>query len=449
VPQLPPRSTLLALPLAVLGALASGPAPARAVASPPADRTELSERIDALVEPYVNLDVMSGVILVARGDTVLFAKGYGRADPASNLPNTPDTRFPIGSVTHAFITLAVIQLDQQKLLSIRDPLSKFLPDYPEGDRITLFDLLNYRGGIPPLESGARAPANLDSLIARLRAEPLLFRPGTGVRFSDTGFLLLAKVVEVASGTPYTEYLEKHVFEPAGMTDTGDENAGGKVPDQAVGLMPDPEGPGTIPAPPVDFARHAGSSSLYSTAMDLHRFDRALARGTLTKGRAQLALVQHRLGRRMILHGGSLPGYSADVNRYLEDDVLVVVLMNDGAQVQQILADGVAAVVFGLPTPPFPAFSPDAYDPDLARRTAGRYRLPDRFGFDLRIVGDHLTLDGDDGKSSRLIPEARDTWFSPLFWYHITALPGADGRVDTLLWVGATEPDTLRAARVTD
>jgi len=287
------------------------------------------------------------------------------------------------------------------------------------------------------------------VIARFRDRAPEFAPGTGLRFSDTGFVLLSRVVEAVSGMPYAEYLRKRVFEPAGMADTGDENAGGDVPRQAVGLLPDPEGPGTVPAPPVDFTLHAGSASFYSTAMDLYRFSRALAHGTLTASPAQVGLPQYRLGRRMILFGGSLPGYSADVNRYLGDDLLIVVLMNDGAKIQQIVADGVAAAVFGLPTPPFPAFSPDAMDAGLARRAAGRYRIAGRPPFDLEFDGDHLVLQGDGGQASRLIPESGDTWFSPLFWYHLTAVPGAGASVDTVLWIGATQPDTLRAVRIAD
>ncbi len=454
MPQLPPNSILLILVLAVLGGLGPEAAPARAAGPPaaPPDSAELAGRIDAFVEPYVNLNAMSGVVLVARGDSILFAEGYGRADPASNLPNTPDTRFPIGSATHAFITLAVIQLDEQQKLSIRDPLSKYLPHYPHGDRIKLFDLLNHRGGIPPLDdppAGAGPPEspNLDSLIVRFRDKPLLFPPGSRARFSDSGFLLLARVVEIVSGMPYADYLEKYVFRPAGMTATGDENGPGPVPGQAVGLMPDPDGPGTVPAPPVDFAYRAGSASLYSTATDLHRFNRALVHGVLTSSEAQVGAIRQRLGRRMVLFGGSLPGYSADLNHYLNDDVFVAVLMNDDAQIQQIIADGVSAIVFGLPTPPFPEFSPDAFDPALAGRAAGRYRLPNDFGFDLELAGDRLVLHGDEGKISRLIPETGDTWFAPLFWYHLTAIPGTDGRVDTLLWIGATQPDTVRASRI--
>ncbi len=414
--------------------------------------SDLAGRIDAFVEPYVNLNAMSGVVLVARGDTVLFAKGYGSADAAGDLPNTPDTRFPIGSATHAFITLAVIQLAEQQRLNIRDPLSKYLPDYPHGDRIRLFDLLNHRGGIPPLDdssSGGSPPGspNLDSLIARLREKPLLFSPGSRARFSDSGFLLLARVMEIVSGMPYAAYLQRHVFEPAGMTGTGDENRTGRVSGQAVGLMPDPDGPGTIPAPPVDFASRAGSASLYSTATDLHRFNRALVHGALTSSEAQIGAVRQRLERRMVLYGGSLPGYSADLNHYLDDDVFVVVLMNDDAQIQQIIADGVSAIVFGLPTPPFPGFSPDAFDRALAGRAAGRYRLPNGFGFSLVLADDRFVLRGDEGKVSRLIPETADTWFSPLFWYHLTAVSGPSGSVDTLLWIGATQPDTVRAARI--
>src|SRR5579862_9628160 len=110
-------------------------------------RAPLSSQVDAYIQPYVASNNFSGVILIAREGKILVNQGYGLANRELAVANTPDTRFHIASVSKSFTAAAILVLEQRGKLSVRDPLSKFIPDYPNGDKITIHHLLTHTSGI--------------------------------------------------------------------------------------------------------------------------------------------------------------------------------------------------------------------------------------------------------------------------------------------------------------
>jgi len=117
-------------------------------ASKPPTPDSLEARVEAYVEPYVRSNNFSGVVLLAREGKVVLRKGYGMANYELGVPNTPESKFHIASVSKSFTAAALLLLEQQGKLSVNDPLSKFIPDYPNGDRITIHHLLAHTSGIP-------------------------------------------------------------------------------------------------------------------------------------------------------------------------------------------------------------------------------------------------------------------------------------------------------------
>ena len=182
----------------------------------------LEAEIDAYIEPFVKAAGFSGTLLIAKGGEVLVNKGYGMANYEWDVPNTPKTIFQIASVSKSFTAAAIMILEERGLLSIDDPLAKFIPDYPSGDRITVHHLLTHTSGIPNVnefpdyDRKSRFPITLEQIIAMFKNKALEQEPGGGYRYSNSNYNLLAYIIEMVSGESYSDFLRTSIFEPLGM-----------------------------------------------------------------------------------------------------------------------------------------------------------------------------------------------------------------------------------------
>ncbi len=230
----------------------------------------------------------SGAALIARGNDVLVSGAWGEADRAKKIPNTPGTRFNVGSIGKMFTRVAIAQLAQAGKLSLDDPLSRFLPDFPHADSITIAMLCAHRSGVGDIFNDAYEAMDRSRLrhnrdyLPLIRNQPLWFAPGTSQRYSNGGYVLLGEVIAKASGEDYYDYLAKHVFGPAGMTATsalveGDGTKGVARGYTAKGGDGERDNVTTRPA------RGSAAGGSYSTLADLFAFDRALLGARLCNG----------------------------------------------------------------------------------------------------------------------------------------------------------------------
>ena len=259
----------------------------RRSAAPPLDDAAVVERMRELLDERAAAGGFSGVALLARGDQVLLAGARGLADRERKTPVTTTTRFNLASIGKLFTRTAVAQLAEQGRLSLDDRLSRYLPDFPHADSITLGMLCAHRSGVGDFFNEAFAAMDRSKLrhnrdyLSLIRDQPLWFAPGTSQRYSNGGYVLLGEVIAKAAGEDYYDYLAKHVFGPAGMTATGSPIEGDGTPGLARGYTrdgaeagPERDNAGTRPA------RGSAAGGGYSTAADLLAFDRALFAGRL-------------------------------------------------------------------------------------------------------------------------------------------------------------------------
>ena len=328
-------------------------------------------------------DAFTGVVYVLRGDSVLFARGYGLANREDSIANTLHTRFALASIGKMFTTTAILQLVDAGKLRVDDTLARVLPAYPSADRarrVTIRHLLEHSSGMGDLWSTQKIP--VPGLTGQLAAAaevahaPLLFEPGARWSYSNEGYVVLAAVVEQVSGLPFHTYLERHVFAPAGMTETslrgGPDDV---VPHRAVGYRPqDGDALGTLP-PRANwsFLRNEGASGAgggYSTAADLARFGLALRSGRLVSpalrdsmwtGRWEIpghaeerygwgSFVRRVEGRVAVGHGGGGTGSGMDSNvrHFTDGSYTVVVLANADPPMSVRLTDGLARFLAAQP-----------------------------------------------------------------------------------------------------
>src|SRR3954471_22198026 len=278
-------------------------------------------RIDALVRTQRDSG-FAGVVLVARGDSIIFEKAY--TQPTSN-PISVNTRFNIASMTKGFTAAAILRLRSQHRLSFSDPISRFFPFMPEDKRgITVFHLLSHTSGIQG-HSGGSGIVRRDGAVNAILAQPLDFPPGTQYRYMDDDYQLLAAIVEVASGLSWEDYVTRELLQPARMWSTGFQGG--------------------------DWG-HKGANGMRSTARDMFRWLSAIHHERLF-GRAESRELESPLvhvrseppyeihygygvrvyvrNRRVaeVMHSGSGDDNQTSIARLLADGTSVIVLSSGG------------------------------------------------------------------------------------------------------------------------
>jgi CubicO group peptidase (beta-lactamase class C family) len=270
------RGIVLIALLAVTCAAQLKPAPSNADPVP---------RMEELVQSYVTEKKFMGSVLVARGDKVILSKGYGSANLEWDIPNSPTTRFRLGSVTKQFTAACILLLEERGKLKVDDPVKKYLPDAPATwDKITVFNLLTHTSGIPnftsfPDYSSTEAiPTTPEKLVARFRDKPLDFQPGEKWQYSNSGYILLGYLIEKISGQSYADFVQQNIFQPLGMKDSGYDSNSTVIGHRASGYTTGAHG--MVNAGYVDMSIPFSAGALYSTTEDLLRWEQGLFGGKL-------------------------------------------------------------------------------------------------------------------------------------------------------------------------
>jgi len=187
----------------------------------------LESKVDSYLQPYIETGDFSGSVLISKADEILFSKGYGFADISHNIVNTPQTKFKLASVSKQFTAAAILILEQDGLLKVEDSIDKFISDYPNGDEITLHHLLTHSSGIPDIFSfpnyykKKNLSLTLEDVINWIKEQPLQFQPGERYSYSNSGYNLLAYIIEKVSGRSYGEFLSKRIFAALEMKYSGE------------------------------------------------------------------------------------------------------------------------------------------------------------------------------------------------------------------------------------
>jgi len=304
-----------------------------AAPSPTAHDAKLAAAVDAYLRPLIDLDLFQGAVLIARGDRVVFEKAYGFANLELGVRNTTSQVFRIASLSKPFTEVALGRLVEERKISLNDPLSRYLPDFPRGQAITLDMLRTHRAGIPnlnsiPFDEEAAQRNSLDSLVRRIAREPLTFEPGSRSRYSNGGYALLAAVIEKASRKSYADYMEDAVFEPLGLHDTRHETDEMVVKRRAYGYTASPEARhALVLAPYQQMMTKTGGGSLVSTVHDLHRFLRAMNQSNALQATTWRTLFPP---DSVFSYQGRCPGFNVWIGRDFAHDVDAVVLCNNYA-----------------------------------------------------------------------------------------------------------------------
>jgi CubicO group peptidase (beta-lactamase class C family) len=314
-------------------------------------------RLAEQAQAYFDAGTFQGAVLVARDGKPILSRGYGKASVEWDIENAPDTKFRLGSVTKQFTGMAVLLLEEQGKLSVSDPVSKLVPEAPEAwAKVTIHHLLTHTSGIPSFTSlpdyqkTNALPAPPAETMKRVAGMPLEFEPGARFKYSNTGYTLLGLIIERASGMEYAAFVRKNIFEPLGMKDTGYQDQKTILPRFASGYARGPKG--LIHASHIDMSIPHAAGSLYSTTLDLMKWDAALRDGKLIgaagyaryfkpekDGYAYGWLVREQNGLTVHQHGGGIEGFSTVITRVPGEKLLIVALANiENSQAGRLATD---------------------------------------------------------------------------------------------------------------
>ncbi len=324
-------------------------------------------RMDDAVRSFIPNHFM-GTVLVARGDKVLFSKGYGFANLEWDIPNTPDTKFRIGSISKQFTAVLILKLEEQGKLSVNDPLKKYIPDQPAAwDKITLFNLLTHTSGLPDYTGLPdypklqTLPTTPGEIMARFRDKPLEFQPGEKMKYCNSGYVVLTYVIEKVTGGSYEKFLQDQILTPVGLKDTGYDSAAHVIRHRAIGYLLNSNNE-IETSHFVDMTVPQGAGALYSTTEDLLKWELALFGGKILQPASLVKMTTPFLrnygfglfirddhGRKMIEHSGGIDGFNTDLAYYPDEKLTIVVFRNVNTRWRQTdITAKLAAVYFGDP-----------------------------------------------------------------------------------------------------
>ena len=343
-----------------------------AAATVRAQDADLGVRVDELVTAYHAKQLFNGSVLVASVGDVVLRRGYGLADEEWEIPNAPDTKFRLGSITKQFTSMLVMQQVEEGRLRLDQTLAEMLPWYRQdtGAEVTLEQLLNHTSGIPSYTSDpdffplhSRDPLSTRQLVETYCSGDLEFEPGSVWRYNNSGYVILGAVLEEVSGIPYGELLRQRILEPLGMHDTGYDHNAEIIPRRARGYQQAPGG--LVNAAYLDMSLPHAAGAMYSTVDDLAIWDRALygtdllsadlKRTMLTPGLDDYAfgwrVVSEPIGpdgtdRTVVTHGGGINGFGTSIVRVPSDRNLIVLLDNHGGRYLAQIREGLLDLLYG-------------------------------------------------------------------------------------------------------
>jgi CubicO group peptidase (beta-lactamase class C family) len=390
-------------------------------------QSDKAKKIDELIKPFAAAQQFSGVVVASEDGKVIYEKAFGLANADHKIPNQLNTRIGIASITKPMTSVILNRLIEANKIAAADKLTKYIPDFPNGDKITIEMLARHRSGIqhrvmpPEAESLAYTSSEF---VEKVKQAKLAFEPGTSRLYSSAGYAVLARVLEIASGKTFQQLLQEYVFAPAGMTDSVDFEGDAVIERRAQDYYLSPNGLVNVPVKNYSFL--VGAGSVYSTARDVYRFGEAVLDGKYGEA-AKTTLV----GQTSFSSSGSTNGHRAYVEIAHDKKYGYVVLANS-AGVFDMIAEGVEEILNGR-EPKVKSFTipkiVDASNKNLAEYL-GHYKRTD--GTETNILLKNGFLYAGDIK---LYPTRPDCFFEYRFFGDACFVRDESAKIKEIKWKG--------------
>jgi len=436
--------------------------------------TTKQEQLDQFMSCLGEQELFNGVILVADQGEVIYKAAFGLAERETNRPLTTESVFELASVSKPFTAMGIMRLKEQGKLSYDDPVERWIPDFPYSG-ITIRQLLQHTSGLPDYETifiekwdRSKIAVNQDVLdMLSLHKPPVRFQPNEKWEYSNIGYVIMAIIIEKASGLSFEAFMKTDIFDTIGMNDTRIYNRRYKpdrIPDYAYGYLYSFEtGQYMLPdhTPDADFVVYLdgiqGDGTVNSNVGDLFLWDRALyteqlvSRGTLEEAFAPTPLSvsagmaygfgwiveQDENKGTVVSHSGGWPGYFTMLKRFIDGEKTLIYLSNSDKQTDfqlQILEqieNILFAQPFTIPQPPAP-FEAVEIDTAIYERYAGRYRLPEADIVTVSVDKGRLYIHSTGLQTYELLPLSETRFFIQATQAELRFVPNENGSQYDLL-----------------
>ncbi|MDH3493754.1 MAG: beta-lactamase family protein [Acidobacteriota bacterium] len=387
-----------------------------------------AKAIDSFVAPFSDANHFSGVVLAAKDGKVFYEKAFGLASVEHDVPNKTTTKFGIASINKPMTSVVLLRLIEAGKIGFGDKLSKFIPDFPKGDKITIEMIAQHRSGIPhrviPAEEQAKryTPAEFIEIVKKAELE---FEPGTKDLYSSAGYAVLARVLEIVSGRPFDSLLEEYVFTPAGMNDSLDFDSRTIMKNKAecyfLGID------GYTAAQNMDYSFLVGAGSVFSTARDIYRYGMANIDGKFGK-----TVQQYYVRDGVFRSNGSTNGYRSNIRIDSNKKYGYVLVSNLGSGANDLILNNLRNLLEGkeVVKPEIPNPKIDNKIKNTLNDYPGLYKLGGS-GFEI-LTEDERLFAGP----FRLYPIGKDRFYNFWSYAEVTFVRDSTGRVTGLQWVGS-------------
>jgi len=423
---------------------------------------EIASQAEAYLRLQNELGRFSGAVLIGFKGQIIFEKAYGLANYELQVPLTVRSKFRIGSLTKALTAAAILQLAEKGLLRLEDPIARFWPDYPSGEKITLHHLLTHTSGIPNFTSLPEYqkfklnPTTLSRTMELFQKLPLQFEPGSRFAYSNSNYILLTAVIEKVTGRSYADYMREKIFLPLNMLDTGYDDLNSIIKHRALGYsLRDGD---LINAPYIDMTVPAGAGGLLSTVEDLFAWDQALRSERLLTAASKQKMFTPFLGnygygweikpfqgKLVAQHSGGIEGFASFFGRWLDDDLCLILLSNfDFAPLSQF-KDDLTAIIFGQPVNWPKLKKAISLPPEIFDRYCGDYEFAPNLFLRLSREGNRYFSQVPGQRRMEILAASETNFFGRLVEAELTFVLDAKGKVvEVVLKQGGKE---LRGKKV--
>ena len=337
-----------------------------------------AEQIDKLLNLYEEYGQLNGSVLVSDNGEVIYKKGFGMANMEWDIPNTPNTKFRLASVTKQFTGMLILQLVAEGKLDLHKPISTYLPDYNKanGDKVTIDHLLTHSSGIPNytsfpgfMQNEIREPYTPTEFIKKFEDKDLEFTPGERFNYSNSGYFLLGVLVEKVTGKTYEQMMQDYIFKPLNMKDSGYDHFDKILKNRATGY--EKNGKTYVNSRYLDMSIPYAAGSLYSTVEDLYLWDQALyttkllpqkymdiyftphfkqPQGSYAYG---IGIGEDKIGNTedeidVNTHSGGINGFNTNISRSPSKKDLIVVLNNAGGAPLNAITRAIRGILYNKP-----------------------------------------------------------------------------------------------------
>ena len=407
-------------------------------------------RLEQIVESYVKSGQFMGTVLVSEDGHMVMDQGYGDADLEWQIPNSPEAKFRLGSMTKQFTSACILLLEERGKLNTDDLVKKYLPDAPAAwDKITIYNLLTHTSGIPNFTSfpdyhatewKATTPAEL---VARFENKPLDFEPGAKFSYSNSNYVLLGYLLEKISGESYQKFLEENIFDPLEMKDSGYDSNTAIILHRASGYTPGANGPEN--AGYIDMSIPFSAGALYSTTHDLLKWEEALFGGKVLSAAELKKMttpykdnyacgleVQMISGHPRIWHNGGIEGFNTDLSYFPDEKLTVIVLANLNGGAADAIGEDLGDVGLGVKVV-LPSERKEISLPAAALQPyVGTYQIAPTFSITITLEGDQLMAQATNQPKFPLFAESPTEFFLKVVDAQVEFVKNDQGKVAYLI-----------------